>query len=226
MKAPTPAPGRRAMSSTVTATNGAEQPLLVADGVTKYYCERLGCRGSPSRFIRARSSRSSANGFRQIDAAGLLCNAGAQRGRVSYRQNGHLRDLAQLSEAERRAALQRTDLGLRAQDPREGTAHERLAWRQCRGAPHGDRLAPLRAHPADRERHGWRASRSTRRDRRAPRSFSAQMRQRLQIAKTLFTHPRLVFRTNRQGPRRLGAGALLDLIRELVAQSRPSPRSS
>jgi putative phosphonate transport system ATP-binding protein len=196
-----------------------DQPLLVAEGVTKYYDERLGCRDvsfeiHPGEVIAVVGESGSG---KSTLLALLSQRLDPTRGRVSYRQNGHLRDLAELTEAERRR-LQRTDWGFVHQDPREG-----LRMNVSAGANVGERLMAT----------GWRhygRIRDTARDwlerveidasriDEAPRSFSGGMRQRLQIAKNLVTHPRLVFMDEPTGGLDVSVQArLLDLIRALVA---------
>src|SRR5271166_3463127 len=114
-------------------------------------------------------------------------------GIVRYRKrDGAMRDLALLSEAERRA-LMRTDwgfvhqdaaLGLRMNVSAGGNIGERL---MALGDRHYGRIRETAAHwlgrveiAADRLDH-------------KPSTYSGGMRQRLQIARNLVTSPRLVF---------------------------------
>jgi putative phosphonate transport system ATP-binding protein len=196
-----------------------EAPLLVAEGVTKYYGERLGCRDvsfeiHPGEVIAVVGESGSGKS--------TLLSLLSQRleltgGRVSYRRNGHLHDLAELTEAERRR-LQRTDWGFVHQDPREG-----LRMNVSAGANVGERLMATGWRHYGRIRDtasDWlgRVEIDVDRIDDAPRSFSGGMRQRLQIAKNLVTHPRLVFMDEPTGGLDVSVQArLLDLIRALVA---------
>ncbi|MBV9052744.1 MAG: phosphonate C-P lyase system protein PhnK [Hyphomicrobiales bacterium] len=194
-------------------------PLLVAQGVTKYYGERLACRDvsfaiHPGEVIAVvGESGSGKTTLLALLSQRLKLSAGS----VSYRQNGDLRDLDGLTEAERRR-LQRTDWGFVHQDPREG-----LRMNVSAGANVGERLMATgwrhygRIRNAARE---WltRVEIDETRIDDAPLSFSGGMRQRLQMAKNLVTHPRLVFMDEPTGGLDVSVQArLLDLIRALVA---------
>ena len=196
-----------------------DTPLLVAQGVTKYYGERLACRDvsfaiHPGEVIAVVGESGSG---KSTLLALLSQRLELSAGRVSYRQNGHIRGLDESTEAERRR-LQRTDWGFVHQDPREG-----LRMNVSAGANVGERLMAT----------GWRHYGRIRNTARewltrveidetriddTPRSFSGGMRQRLQIAKNLVTHPRLVFMDEPTGGLDVSVQArLLDLIRALVA---------
>ena len=194
----------------------ADRPLLVAEGLSKWYGKQIGCRDVsfalyPGEVIAVVGE----SGSGKSTLLQLLCSQiESSSGRVLYRmRDGVTRDLAALGEAERRFLL-RTDWGYVHQDPTCG-----LRMTVSAGANVGERLMAL----------GWRNYGHIRRTAGdwlgrveiddAPTTYSGGMRQRLQIARNLVTQPRLVFMDEPTGGLDVSVQArLLDLLRGLVAE--------
>jgi putative phosphonate transport system ATP-binding protein len=147
--------------------------------------------------------------------AGLLApDAGAVRYRL---RDGAMRDLADLTESERRA-LMRTDWGFVHQDSSRG-----LRMNVSAGGNIGERLMALGDRHYGRIRESaaqWLERVEIPADRLddRPSTYSGGMRQRLQIARNLVTSPRLVFMDEPTGGLDVSVQArLLDLIRGLIA---------
>jgi putative phosphonate transport system ATP-binding protein len=199
----------------------ADRPLLVAEGLSKWYGERLGCRDvsfavHPGEVIAVvGESGSGKSTLLQL----LSCQLAPSCGRVLYRmRDGVSRDLASLGEAERRF-LFRTDWGYVHQDPAAG-----LRMTVSAGANVGERLMAVgwRHYGRIRRTAGdWlgRVEIDEARIDDAPATYSGGMRQRLQIARNLVTEPRLVFMDEPTGGLDVSVQArLLDLLRGLVAE--------
>jgi putative phosphonate transport system ATP-binding protein len=199
----------------------AEQPLLVADALSKSYGRRVGCRNVSFALYEGEvlavvgESGSGKSTLLQVLSAQLEPTAG----RVIYRmRDGVSRDLATLSEAERRF-LFRTDWGYVHQDPTRG-----LRMAVSAGANVGERLMAVGWRHYGRIRSAaidWLERVEIDLDRidDQPRTYSGGMQQRLQIARNLVTQPRLVFMDEPTGGLDVSVQArLLDLLRGLVRE--------
>lgn len=198
-----------------------DQPLLVADDLSKSYGRLLACREVSFELypgeVLAIVGESGSGKSTLLSL--LSAQLEATTGRVSYRmRDGVMRDLASLSEAERRL-LFRTDWGFVHQDPAQG-----LRMAVSAGANVGERLMAVGWNHYGRIRQtasSWleRVEIDTARIDDAPRIYSGGMRQRLQIARNLVTEPRLVFMDEPTGGLDVSVQArLLDLVRGLVAE--------
>jgi putative phosphonate transport system ATP-binding protein len=201
--------------------NEPDAPLLIAEGLTKYYGRQLGCRDVSFSLYQGEvlavvgESGSGKTTLLQLLSTQLAASAG----RVRYRmRDGVTRELADLSEAERRF-LFRTDWGYVHQDASLG-----LRMNVSAGANVGERLMAVGWRQYGRIRGSavaWldRVEIDTDRIDDPPVTYSGGMRQRLQIARNLVTQPRLVFMDEPTGGLDVSVQArLLDLLRGLVTE--------
>jgi putative phosphonate transport system ATP-binding protein len=198
-----------------------DQPLLIAEGLTKWYGRQLGCRDVSFELYEGEViAVVGESGSGKSTLLQLLCSQiEASAGRVLYSmRDGVTRDLAALSEAERRF-LARTDWGYVHQDATLG-----LRMAVSAGANVGERLMAVGARhygAIRRTATDWldRVEIASERVDETPTTFSGGMRQRLQIARNLVTHPRLVLMDEPTSGLDVSVQArLLDLIRGLVAE--------
>lgn len=194
-------------------------PLLKVSDVSKFYGSRIGCRNVSFELYPGEvlaivgESGSGKTTLLSCLSTRLMPTSGI----VEYHmRDGQYRDLARMSEAERRF-LMRTDWGFVHQNPADG-----LRMTVSAGANVGERLMAvgdrnygnIRAAAGD-----WLRRVEIEEDRidDQPRAFSGGMRQRLQIARNLVTSPRLVFMDEPTGGLDVSVQArLLDLVRGLV----------
>lgn len=197
-----------------------DAPLLSVRELTKRYGARIGCADisldlHPGEVLAIVGESGSG---KSTLLACLSARLAPSEGTVAYRmRDGALRDLASLGEAERRL-LMRTDWGFVHQNPADG-----LRMRVSAGGNVGERLMAVgeRHYGRIRQTAGdWLARveiEAGRIDDR-PVEFSGGMRQRLQIARNLVTHPRLVFMDEPTGGLDVSVQArVLDLLRSLVS---------
>ena len=198
-----------------------ERPLLSVRGLTRWYGARLGCRDVsfdlwPGEVLAVVGE----SGSGKSTLLGLLSTQlEPSGGSIAYRmRDGAMREVFDLTEAERRF-LMRTDWGFVHQDPAQG-----LRMGVSAGANVGERLMAVGERHYGRIRDtalDWlgRVEIDANRIDDAPRAFSGGMRQRLQIARNLVTHPRLVFMDEPTGGLDVSVQArLLDLLRGLVSR--------
>lgn len=197
-----------------------DDPLLQVNGVTRYYGDRIGCRNVSFQLwpgeVLAIVGESGSGKTTLLNC--LSTRLAPTAGAIEYRmRDGAMRNLYQLGEAERRL-LMRTDWGFVHQNAADG-----LRMTVSAGANVGERLMAVgdRHYGHIRETAtDWLGRVEIESDRidDDPRSFSGGMRQRLQIARNLVTHPRLVFMDEPTGGLDVSVQArLLDLLRRLVA---------
>ncbi len=195
------------------------EPLLKVNGVTRYYGDRIGCRDVDFQLwpgeVLAIVGESGSGKTTLLNC--LSTRLAPTAGAIEYRmRDGSMRNLYQLTEAERRL-LMRTDWGLVHQNAADG-----LRMTVSAGANVGERLMAVgqRHYGQIRETAtDWLGRVEITADRidDDPRAFSGGMRQRLQIARNLVTHPRLVFMDEPTGGLDVSVQArLLDLLRRLV----------
>ncbi|ANK81995.1 MAG: phosphonate C-P lyase system protein PhnK [Rhizobiales bacterium NRL2] len=199
----------------------AVPPLLEARGVSK-------------RFGRIEACRDVSFSIRPGEVLGVVGESGSGKttllrcisalmepnaGEVLYRMNdGETRNVFGLSEPERRL-LMRTDWGFVHQNPRDG-----LRMGVSAGANVGERLMAVGQRHYGNIRGAaldWLDRVEVAADRidDRPDTFSGGMQQRVQIARNLVTHPRLVFMDEPTGGLDVSVQArLLDLLRGLVAE--------
>jgi putative phosphonate transport system ATP-binding protein len=198
-----------------------EEPLLVSDNLGKMYGRQLGCRNVSFELYAGEvlaivgESGSGKSTLLQLLSGQMTPTSGF----VSYRmRDGVMRDLAALSEAERRF-LFRTDWGYVHQDAAMG-----LRMAVSAGANVGERLMAVGWNHYGNIRQSassWleRVEIDVGRIDDAPKTYSGGMRQRLQIARNLVTEPRLVFMDEPTGGLDVSVQArLLDLLRNLVSE--------
>lgn len=197
------------------------EPMINAQGVTKYYGDMVGCRDVsfdlwPGEVMGIVGESGSGKSTLLSCLSGRL---DPSAGSVSYRSRefGDV-DIHTAMEPVRRK-LMRTEWGIVHQNPRDG-----LRLGVTAGANLGERLMSTGARHYGKIRSRaieWLGEVEISADRidHFPKTFSGGMQQRLQIACNLVTEPRIVFMDEPTGGLDVSVQArLLDLLRNLVAR--------
>lgn len=197
------------------------EPMINAQGVTKYYGDMVGCRDVsfdlwPGEVMGIVGESGSGKSTLLSCLSGRL---DPSAGAVSYRSRefGDV-DIHTAMEPVRRK-LMRTEWGIVHQNPRDG-----LRLGVTAGANLGERLMSTGARHYGKIRSRaieWLGEVEISADRidHFPKTFSGGMQQRLQIACNLVTEPRIVFMDEPTGGLDVSVQArLLDLLRNLVAR--------
>lgn len=196
-----------------------EQPLLTVRDLTRLYAPGKGCQEIDLELYSGEVlGIVGESGSGKSTLLNCLCGRlEPTAGSIHYRDaENRLLDLYQLSEFERRRLL-RTEWGMVHQHARDG-----LRMGVSAGANIGERLMAVGArHYGEIRARGLRWMRDVELDEQRiddkPGSYSGGMQQRLQIARNLVTHPRLVFMDEPTGGLDVSVQArLLDLLRNLV----------
>jgi putative phosphonate transport system ATP-binding protein len=193
--------------------------LLQVRSLSHHYGQRIGCQDvsfdlHPGELLCiVGESGSGKSTLLKAAAAQLVPSSGSVR---YHQRNGAWLDLDELSEAERRR-LAREEWGFVTQNPRDG-----LRLNVSAGANVAERLMALGMRNYGQLRdiaRTWldRVEIDPSRIDDAPTTFSGGMQQRLQIARTLVTEPRLVFMDEPTAGLDVSVQArILDLLRRLV----------
>jgi putative phosphonate transport system ATP-binding protein len=200
-----------------------EAPLLRVRGLTKRYGAQVGCLDVgfdlwPGEVLGV-VGESGSGKTTLLDC--LTARLPASAGAVEFRtRDGGVADVLRMPEPALRA-LARTDWGVVRQHARDG-----LRMGVTAGANVGERLMALGVRHYGRLRGAaleWleKVELDASRIDDLPDTFSGGMQQRLQIARTLVTRPRVVFMDEPTGGLDVSVQArLLDLLRGLVAELR------
>lgn len=198
----------------------SQDPILSVRDLTRHYGRQTGCAAVsfdlwPGEVLAVAGESGSGKSTLLACLSGRLPR---HAGEIRYRlRDGRFPDIDDLSEAERRM-LMRTDWGFVHQNPADG-----LRMAVSAGANVGERLMAVGERHYGRIRAtatDWlaRVEIAPARIDDAPSTFSGGMRQRLQIARNLVTHPRLMFMDEPTGGLDVSVQArVLDLLRALVA---------
>lgn len=196
-----------------------DKPLLKVSNLSHYYGTRCGCRDVSFELfageVLAIVGESGSGKTTLLNCISTRLEPTAGEATYSMR-DGSSQSLYRMSEAERRF-LMRTDWGFVHQNPADG-----LRMTVSAGANVGERLMAVGDRHYGRIRNtasNWLTKVEIATDRidDQPRAFSGGMRQRLQLARNLVTHPRLVFMDEPTGGLDVSVQArMLDLLRGLV----------